>query len=121
MRKSLPVRPALLCLVACLTGCAGTGLFHTSEFPKASLKDPVARIVGLWQPEEGMFKGQATRGFSGQILFFTKSAHAPAQVDGEVMIYVFDDQGSDEEQIKPIMQHRYESKTWNAFLAKGPI
>jgi len=115
-------RLVLICLTLCLTGCAGTGLFHFSnDFPKPSLKNPVTRIVGLWQTAEGVAVNDASRGFSGQILFFANDEKLPVQVDGEVMIYVFDDQGSQEEQIKPIHQWRYPAESWNALLGKGPL
>jgi hypothetical protein len=115
-------RLVLICLALCLTGCAGTSLFHFSnDFPKPSLKDPVTRIVGLWQTAEGVAVNEASRGFSGQILFFANDEKLPVQVDGEVMIYVFDDQGSQEEQIKPIRQWQYPATSWNALLGKGPL
>src|SRR5579872_5219778 len=123
MPKISIVRPALVCLLACLTGCASLGALNLSreEFPKSGPKNPVVRIVGIWQAADGVSGNHASRGFSGQILFFDSDTKLPAQVDGEVLVYVFDDQGSAEEQIKPIHEFKYPADTWNAFLGRGPL
>lgn len=122
MRNVLHVRPLLTCLAACLMGCASSGLLHFAKhnFPKSSLQNPVLKIVGLWQPGEGIAGDRPARGFSGQVLFFTAD-NVPVQVDGEVMVYIFDDQGPEEEQVKPINEFIYPAESWNALLAKGSL
>ena len=122
MQYVLSLRSGVVFLLACLSGCASTGLLHfgSNEFPKAGPKNPVVRILGLWQASDGVAGNRATRGFSGQIHFFAGDKLS-AQVDGEVMIYVFDDQGPEDEQAKPIHEFRYPAESWNALLGKGPL
>src|ERR1700686_4538346 len=95
---------ALIFLLVNLAGCATTGFFKFSkdQFPRTGPKNPVVRILGLWQVAEGLWDGKTMRGFSGQVLFFGQTSDIPAQVDGDVLIYVFDDQGTSDAQIKPI-------------------
>jgi hypothetical protein len=110
-------------ILAGITGCASPGLFKFSknDFPKAGPKHPVSQIVGVWQPAMGTFENRTTRGFSGQILFFDQGNPQPIQVDGDVRIYVFDDQGSPEQQIIPIFEYSFRADAWNALLSKGPL
>jgi len=114
---------ALIFVLVNLAGCATTNFFKFSKdhFPKTGPKNPVVRILGLWQVAEGLWDGKTMRGFSGQILFFGQESDLPAQVDGDVRIYVFDDQGSADEQALPVRQFDYPASSWNALLAKGPL
>jgi hypothetical protein len=54
-------------------------------------------------------------------MFFGRTSDVPAQVDGAVRIYVFDDQGSDEDQVKPIHEFEFSPGAWKAHLFKGPL
>jgi hypothetical protein len=125
MRRAQKKIPALTatCVLLMLAGCASPGFFKLSKgrFPKTGLKNPVRRILGMWEPAEGMAFGKSCRGFSGQILFFSQNSNLPAQVDGDVRIYVFDDQGTPEEQAVPIHEFEYPAATWNAFLFNGSL
>src|SRR5580658_9561753 len=58
-----------------LAGCATPGLFKLSkdEFPKSGPKNPVIRVLGLWQPTEGLSGNKQSRGFSAQVLFFCQN------------------------------------------------
>src|SRR4029077_4333933 len=100
-------RFAAAAVLLTLAGCAAPGLFKFSkdEFPKSGPKNPVVRVLGLWQPTEGISGNKQSRGFSAQVLFFSQNIDIPAQVDGEVRVYVFDDQGPPEEVAKPIHEH----------------
>ncbi len=111
-------------VVCALAGCATPGLFKVSkdDYPKAGPKNPVVRIMGMWQPSMGVGHNDKTcRGFSGQVFFFTKDSEISAKVDGEVKFYVFDDQGTPDEQVKPIYENNFSPDAWNQFLAKGSL
>jgi hypothetical protein len=78
---------------------------------------PVAEILCLWSPAEGHdMNGLPCRGFAGQVLFFTAGNRAPAVVSGDVMIYVFDDHGTAEEQQKPLHQFSFPHESWETYL-----
>src|SRR5262249_50124870 len=120
MKRTTICSLALACLIFNLTGCALLKL-GKHQFPATGPKNPAVRIIGMWQPSEGMWEGRTTRGFSGQIMFFGINSDAPAKVNGEVVIYVFDDQGQAEEQAKPIHEFKFPADSWNALLADGPL
>ncbi|MGQ0634312.1 MAG: hypothetical protein ACT4QC_06865 [Planctomycetaceae bacterium] len=125
MSAARPFTAALSLLVttSVLSGCATTNLFQwkKDDVPKAGPKNPVVEILPLWQPGEGMWTGRTIRGFIGQVFFFTPQGPAPAEVDGEVMVYVFDDVGTPEEQAKPIHQFRFPAETWDAHKHKSKL
>jgi hypothetical protein len=112
------MRGAMLCLTAAatlLTGCASENWLRLKKesFPTASAKNPVVRVLAVWQVGEGQGPdGLTTRGFAGQIFFLDAKDQIPAKVDGEVRVYVFDDQGSAEDRDKPLHQFDYPRESW---------
>jgi len=107
-----------------LAGCAMPDVFKLSskdDVPKAGPKNPVIRILGLWEPAEGTLQGKSTRGFSSQIMFFSQNSDLAAEVDGDVVIYVFDDYGTAEEQAIPFDEYRIEAAALVAHMGKGPL
>lgn len=123
MMNQWPSRITAASVLLALAGCAMPNVFKFSkdESPKAGPRNPVVRILGMWQAAEGMAQNKSTRGFSAQILFFSQSSDLPAQVDGDVRIYVFDDQGSTEDQAMPFHQEYYSAAAWKALMGKGPL
>lgn len=115
---------AIAALLMSLTGCATTGLFKFghNDFPTAGPNNPVTEIMGVWQPGVGIgVDNKACRGFTGQVVFFSQRGDTPVQVNGDVKIIVYDDQGTAEEQVKPIGEHEFAPRAWNALLSKGPL
>ncbi|MDA1015745.1 MAG: hypothetical protein O3A00_14985 [Planctomycetota bacterium] len=93
-----------------------------TSIPEAKAKDPVVEILGLWQPAEGTgLDGLPSRGFAGQLLFFTRGSKTPVKVNGDVRIYVFDDVGSPEQQSTPIDQFDFIEDTWQVHLHMGTL
>jgi hypothetical protein len=87
------------------------------KIPEAKPNDPVVEVVGLWQPAKGKgLDGMPTRGFAGQIMFFTRGQKSPVRVDGDVRVYVYDDVGIREEQAKPVHQFDFSNGTWDGYL-----
>lgn len=124
----LTPRPILLWCLACLcgllAGCASAGLLKLGkhDFPKAGPTNPVVQVMALWQPAEGMgLNNTMGRGFAGQVYFITQQEAIPAQVDGAVRIYVFDDQGEVEDQVKPFHQFDYPADAWQAHMQVGKL
>lgn len=111
-------------LVANLGGCSTTGLFKSghNDFPHAGPNNPVTEILGVWQPGTGLgLDNKPTRGFTGQVLFFAHKGDSPVQIDGEVQISVYDDQGTPAEQVQAIHNFDFAPRAWNALLDKGPL
>ncbi len=93
-----------LSAVLALAGCAMPNVFKLSkdDVPKAGPRNPVVRILGMWEPGEAMLDGKSIRGFSSQLLFFSHNSDQAALVDGDLVVYVFDDVGTSEEQAIPM-------------------
>lgn len=112
---------AVACLFCLLPGCTNGGFlnFGKADFPKASPKNPVVQVVSFWQ--EGTGPGidkKSCRGFTGQVWFVTAQSNTPAMVDGTVDIFVFDNQGTDEQNAKPIHVFNYPAETWAIYANK---
>ena len=118
--KSFASCTSLWLVLSALSGCSALDL--DLELPFAASRDAQAQIVDivcLWEPAEGVgLDGLPTRGFAGQILFFRPGKPEPIRVDGDVWVYVFDDQGTPDEQSRPLHQFEFPSAAWNAFLCK---
>ena len=109
------------CFMVLMSGCASGGFLGASkhDFPKADAENPATRCLDLWEPADGKgLDGRPARGFAGQIFFFTQNprSRTPVEVDGDVRIYVFDDQGTPEEQAKPIHQFDFIGGAWRKYL-----
>lgn len=119
------------CLAISFTGCTSRNAVDIQKHfeqgdssTSANTSPPISKIVCFWQPAEGRnTKGLPTRGVAGQILFFTYGKKTPIKLDDnqDVFIYLFDDQGTPEEQKKPIHRFDFINKSWNAHLREGQI
>jgi hypothetical protein len=111
-----------LLLIGSLAGCTTFHLPFVETIPKATATDPAVEILCLWRQGEGQDPdGRPCKGFNGNILFLSQKASAPVQIDGEVRIYLFDDQGTVEEQSKPYQTFNFDSGSWSVHLAKTSL
>jgi hypothetical protein len=114
------MRLASICLIACyaaaLLAC-GCGSLDLNLAGRHRLDDVAVReIICLWEPAEGVgLDGLPTRGFAGQLMFFKPGSDQPVPVEGDVRIYVFDNQGTIEEQSRPLHQFDFPSAVWQSF------
>ena len=123
----VPVRflVLLLLLSMSISGCTSLALStwdwkSTKKF--ASAKKPAVEIVALWEAAEGKgVDGMPTRGFAGQLLFFQHNNSSPVYVKGEIMIHLYDDQGSDIEQNKPIHQYKFDEGAWQVHAVESTL
>lgn len=119
-----------LCLaVLFLTGCT-SGFVQTSKTVlKSPMKlvtsrsaKPVAKILCLWEASEGQGLDELpSRGFAGQIMFFTYGAPSPMKVDGTVRIYQYADFDAEEVDPTPIHNFKFDSTAWNAHRSEGTL
>ncbi len=112
-----------LVLLAALPGCATSGMLSNfsgrEQVTRATAADPAVRCLCVWQSAEGSDpNGRPCRGMAGQVFFFSRSNPVPIAVDGDIKVYVFDDQGSEAEQGRPITEFDVDSATWNMRLMK---
>ncbi|WP_166826091.1 hypothetical protein [Thalassoroseus pseudoceratinae] len=123
--------PRLACfvLVGLLTvsGCGGGSSVRQwfggpREFPEATAENPAVEVVSVWQPAEGTgINGLPSRGFAGQVMFFTRTMAEPVKVHGNIRIYLFDDTGTIEERKKPIHQFDFTPEAWNTHITDGTL
>jgi hypothetical protein len=106
------------CLVMTSMGCATLRFpFGKERNVKADSRNPVTQILCLWEPGEGRDpKGMPCRGFAGQIYFLAQRGSLPVEVDGDVRIYEFDDQGTEEEQATPLHTFNFDAGSWQGHL-----
>lgn len=110
----------ILSLIVLTSGC--TALNVSRMFKPEIVADerhPVIDVMCLWEAAEGTgLDGMPCRGFRGQVLFFTAGQKSPAKVDGDIRIYVFDQNGPDGDPSKPIHQFDFPGLAWNTFLTE---
>lgn len=110
-----------LCACVVIPGCTTTGMLSKLSFrkenPKATAANPAVRILCMWQPADGVgVDDKPARGVAGQIFFFTRNNVTPVEVDGDVRIFLFDDQGSETQQGMPLHEFDFVKGAWNAQL-----
>ncbi|MEX0717254.1 MAG: hypothetical protein WD066_11740 [Planctomycetaceae bacterium] len=114
----------IACALASSTGCAGLQLLDWTKGDRvatADARNPVQQIVCIWEPSEGHdMDGLPTRGFAGQILFFTAGSPKPVKVNGDVRIYEYDNLGSAEAQGSPLHQFDFLGEAWTAHFRPHP-
>ena len=122
-----PVTRTLPRLLACwllltTVGCATLNLTNMDlRSRKATARNPALRVVCLWEPAEGRDpKGVPCQGFAGQILFLTNTS-LPVSVEGDIRVYQFDNQGTAEEQSKPLHQFDFDSGSWAQHYSYGTL
>ncbi|MCA9080775.1 MAG: hypothetical protein KDA58_09465 [Planctomycetaceae bacterium] len=107
------------------SGCTSLNLnpfARTKPLLKESANHPVVEVICLWEPAEGQgLDGLPSRGFAGQLLFFAHGHDEPVKVDGKVTLYVFDDQGSVEDQSRPLHEFNFEGAVWNTYLRESSM
>lgn len=124
MMRSFRLTGSLVGLCILLTGCSTMGLVSnasssnpTKKFVKATPQNPAVKCLCVWQTGEGYdAQGKPCRGVAGQVFFFSAHSDLPVMVDGDVRIFMFDDQGPEESQTKPLSQIDVDRQTWNAQL-----
>lgn len=116
--------PMLLAGLAALlhaSGCAALNV-NQEKFFTADARNPVVRVLTLWEPAEGVGLDRLpSRGFAGQILFFTAGSAQPVLVRGKVRVYLFDDQGAVAEQARPLHQFDFLPDAWATHATKTTL
>lgn len=111
-------RSLLFAFAPLLAGCSTLDL-DIANFGRqpADQTAQVTEVVCLWEAAEGVgLDGLPSRGFAGQMLFFTHGQAEPVRVNGDVRIYVFDDHGTLEEQARPLHEFNFPAEVWNTYL-----
>lgn len=101
-------------------GCSSLKLPGPSNLLMSSTEASAVRCLCLWQPVETEdLSGRPVRGFGGQVYFFSADSEEPVAVDGDVRVFVFDDNGSPDEQARPKDIQNYDPLVWKSFLTES--
>jgi hypothetical protein len=127
--KLLPM--LVLFCIPCLAGCSTSWLNVDmakafgmgSKLQQEAPNNPVVQLIPVWTEAEGpgVDNQMVTRGFGGQIYFITEQRGLPSEVKGSVRIYLFDDQGTEAEQTKPIYQFDFDADAWQLHAMKTKL
>lgn len=101
-----------------VSGCASLG--HKSSGTPVVFEtdmDRAVRCVCLWNTGEAESSdGRSSRGFAGQLYFFTVNEASPVAVAGDLRVFVFDDIGTDEEQSRPMHEFEVPAEALQGFV-----
>lgn len=114
-------RLAFLSLIVIASGCQHVALLDLHHFGKPAKPVNITDVVVAWEPSEGVgLDGRPTRGFAGQIMFFTNDPRYPeAQpVNGDVSIYVYDDLGTPAQNQEPFHNFEFQKEPFSALGAE---
>jgi hypothetical protein len=114
----------LLTLAAGSIGCGLPAAWHAKadKLPQATPEDPAVEMICIWEPAEGIGPdGLPTRGFAGNVSFFTRRQETSVRVKGDVRVYVYDDQGPIEKRAQPIHHWDFIGDAWAFHLHDSAI
>gem|GEM_PF-783812 len=115
-RKARILQGLILLLFSCLllTGCTHLYLESTTEQlhtllglePKMPKPRTPSRMTDIWTDTVLHQPGQpAIRGFGGRVMFYEQGKDSPIVVDGTFTVYVFDDEVTGENELKPLRKY----------------
>lgn len=129
--KSRTVFGSMIIGLSMISGCSTSSLLQTSSSvmnaPSAMIKavrapDPVSKLLCLWEPAEGQgLDEKPSRGFAGQIMFFSPGKDSPVKVKGVVTIFEYIDYDPDAEDPQPDHVFTFDSGAWEAHRAEGTL
>src|SRR3954451_6497886 len=134
-RKTIPRVSCLLVFVAALSSTArlqawewktpkfmrldNTWPFRDKDKPQEGT--PV-RMVGTWTDTVLSQPGQKPqRGFGGRILFYDKEGKKPILVDGQLVVYAFDEAGRDQTDNKPTRRYVFPAEQMAMHMSKAEL
>lgn len=118
---------ALLIAVACLSsGCAQWSLKKSLSKPffSESKDDPQVpgRVVAIWVDTIRYTQGQTpTRGFGGRLMFYEEGEEVPVKVDGDLVVYAFDEDGRKQSDPRPTRKYVFPADQLEAHYSKSKV
>lgn len=120
----------LICGI-CVAGCSSSTFMRASSSvvnaPSYMLEavrgpKPVSKMLCLWEAAEGQgLDEKPSRGFAGQILFFTHGEPSPIKVKGTVRIYQYVDYSPSQEDPSPIHTFNFDAGAWEVHRTESTL
>ena len=116
--------------MAAISGCSSTFVKTSTSimkspmtaFTNARRPKPVSRILCLWEAAEGQgLDEKPSRGFAGQIMFFSPGEPSPVKVNGIVRIYEYVDFDDSLSEHQPIHEFIFDDGGWNAHRTESTL
>lgn len=118
----------LTILLACLAtaaGCSDFGL-NKKTFPWFGDKEDEprtpTRVVAIWKDAVLHRPGEESmRGFGGRLMFYEGPSEEPIKVDGDVVVYAFDENGRRRSDTKPDRKYVFTREQFERHYSKSDI
>ncbi|HMP07009.1 MAG TPA: hypothetical protein PJ982_11705, partial [Lacipirellulaceae bacterium] len=88
---------------------------------KAAPEVPV-RLVSAWTEATHHRAGEKpTRGFGGRLAFFTNASENPVRVDGQLVVYAFDETSRADYETQPTRRYVFPADQFAVYESEGPL
>lgn len=114
---------AAITFVAMVTGCASKPLTLTKSLPWSADKsyETPEKIIAVWTDAVYQMPGAApTRGFGGRIYFYNRTGDA-VPVDGELIVYAFDDREPAAPTDKPTRKYAFTAEQLTRYYSQSEL
>jgi hypothetical protein len=113
-------------MLAGVGGCATPKMFSLNNaWPFGDDDEPKpqtpTRVAGMWTDTVLNKAGEKPqRGFGGRLIFYGKDAEKPVLVDGELVVYAFDETGREPTDNKPTRRYVFPADQISLHQSEGP-
>jgi hypothetical protein len=130
--RSLPLACAILLQMVVMFALAGCSMPQASDFKPSKLfslgdddepeKGTPVRMVGTWTDTVLTKPGQVPqRGFGGRLVFYGKKEEKPILVDGQLVVYAFDETGREVTDNRPTRRYVFPPDQIPLHMSKSEI
>jgi len=115
---------ASVVLLAAASGCAKLDLKPAVPFSMPWEEKPQVpdRVVAFWTDTILYQSNQPPiRGFGGRLMFYGPGSSKPIKVDGELVVYAFDEEGRDPTDVKPDRKYVFPAEQFAKHYSKSKL
>ncbi len=81
-----------------------------------------SRVVAVWVDTVMYTTGEVpVRGFGGRLMFYTPKGEKPIKIDGDLVVYAFDEVGRDPRQVAPDKKYVFTAEQLTSHYSKGEL
>ena len=111
-------------VVMTVSGCAKLDVAESFSWPFGSEDEPEIpdKTVAIWSDTVLYRSNQpATRGFGGRLMFYNEEQEEPIKVDGTLVVYAFDEEGRNPDNVKPDRKFVFTPEQFAKHYSKSDI